>query len=106
MLVHEEGQAELGAHTVCAGDQHRLLISLEIQSEEAAEAADVVQAALVLGPGNVGFHQLHRPVAGGDVHTGRLVAFGIAFFVHAFGSFSESFRSKRSFLVCSGTWVG
>ncbi len=40
-------------------------------------------------PGDVRFHQFHGPVSGSDVHTGCLIAFGIAFFVHAFGSFSE-----------------
>ena len=106
MPVHQEGQAQLRPHTVGAGNQHRLLVALQIQSKQPAEAADVIQAALVFGAGNVRLHQLHRPVSGGNVHTGRLIALGIAFLVHISGSFSESFRSKRYFLVCAGTWVG
>ena len=45
VLVHQLGQAELGAHAVGAGDQHRLLHPGNGQAEAAAEAAHVVQTA-------------------------------------------------------------
>ena len=81
MLVHQDGQLDLGAAAVGAGDQHGLLIAGHGQAEAAAEAAHIVQAALVAGPGNVLLHQLHSPVTGGDVHTGGSVAGGIGILV-------------------------
>mgnify|MGYP002416089685 CR=1 FL=1 len=75
VLVHEDGQLDLGAAAVGAGNQHRLFHAGG-QTKAAAEAAYVVQAALVAGSGYMLFHQLHRPVAGGDVHAGGGVAGG------------------------------
>ena len=45
VLVHEDGQLDLGAAAVGAGDQNRLLHPGDVQAEAAAEAAHVVQAA-------------------------------------------------------------
>ena len=74
VLVQQLGDSQLGAYAVGAGDQHRLLHACNGQTKAAAEAAHVIQAALVLGAGNVLFHQLYGPVTGGDVHTGGSVA--------------------------------
>ena len=38
-FVHQEGQLQLGAHAVGAGDQHRLFILNQIGGEHTAEAA-------------------------------------------------------------------
>ena len=74
VLVQKLGNAQLGAHAIGAGDQHRLLHSGNGQAKAAAEAAYIVQAAFVFGPGNVLLHQLHGLVAGSDVYTGSGVA--------------------------------
>ena len=81
VLVHEDGQFDLGAAAVGAGDQHRLLHPGNGQAEAAAEAAHVVQTAGVAGAGDVGLHQLHGLVSGGDVHTGGSVAGGLGIVV-------------------------
>ena len=45
VLIHEDGQFDLGAAAVGAGDQHRLLHPGNGQAEAAAEAAHVIQTA-------------------------------------------------------------
>ena len=74
MLVQELGNAQLGAHAVSAGDQHRLLHARHRQTEAAAEAAHVIQAALIPGAGHMLLHKFHGLVTGGNVHTGSGVA--------------------------------
>ena len=74
MLVQKLGNAQLGAHAIGAGNQHRLLHSGNGQAKAAAETAYIVQAAFVFGPGNVLLHQFHGLVAGSDVYTGSGVA--------------------------------
>jgi hypothetical protein len=43
VLVHREGDLELRAHAVHAADEDRLAIFLEVELEEAAEAADLAE---------------------------------------------------------------
>ena len=47
VAVHREGELELGADAIHAGDQHRLAVFAHVQREEAAEAADLAEH---LGP--------------------------------------------------------
>ena len=89
VLVHQKGDFELGAHAVGAGNQHRAGNARQIQFKQAAEAADARNHAGDGRARHVLLHQLHGAVAGGDVHTGLLVAFAGAF--HA--SASEILRS-------------
>ena len=74
MLVHKLGDADLGAHAVGAGDQHRLLHPGEVGDKQAAEAADVGDHAGNEGALDVGAHQLHTLVASLNIHTGVPVA--------------------------------
>ncbi|MPM25305.1 hypothetical protein SDC9_71796 [bioreactor metagenome] len=78
VLVHQKGQLQLGAHTVGAGHQHRIAHAGEVGRKQAAEAADAPHHAGGHGAPDVALHQLHGPIAGGDVHPGGLVAFTVA----------------------------
>ena len=80
VLVHQERDLQLGAHTVGAGDQHRVLVTGAIQLKQAAKAAQTADAVLVHGTGDILLHQLHRAVTGGNVHACCGVAFRIALF--------------------------
>ena len=87
VLVHEEGQLQLGAHPVGAGDQNGVGDPRQVQFKQPAEAADVRQGAGGHGLGNVGLHELHRFVPGGDVHPGGGVAVGSRLLIHDTHSF-------------------
>ena len=80
VLIHDHGHLQLGAHTVGAGDQHRVLVTGAIQLKQAAKAAQTADAVLVHGTGDILLHQLHRAVTGGNVHACCGVAFRIALF--------------------------
>ena len=80
VLVHDHGHLQLGAHTVGAGDQHRVLVTGAVQLKQAAKAAQAADAVLVHGTGDILLHQLHRAVTGGNVHARCGVAFRIALF--------------------------
>ena len=69
VLVHEDGQLHLGAAAVGAGNQHGLFHACHRQTEAAAEAAHVVQAALVAGAGNVSLHQFNCLITSSDIHA-------------------------------------
>ena len=73
VLVQVERQAQLGAHPVGAGYQHRLLVAGRDFAEgaEAAEAAHHFRACGALGHA---FDAFHQGFAGVDVHTSVLVA--------------------------------
>ena len=74
VLVKQLGNAQLGAHAVGTGNQHRLLHTGNRQTEAAAKAAHIVEAPLVAGPCHVFFHELHGLVAGSNVYAGSGVA--------------------------------
>ena len=80
VLIHDHGNLQLGAHTVGAGDQHRVLVTGAVQLKQAAKAAQTADAVLVHGTGDILLHQLHRAVTGGNVHACCGVAFRIALF--------------------------
>ena len=80
VLVQDHGDLQLGAHAVGAGDQHRVLVARAVQLKQAAKTAQTTDAVLVHGAGNVLFHQLHRAVTSGDIHTCCCIAFRIALF--------------------------
>ena len=75
VLVHEDRELDLRAATVRAGNENGLLHT-HGKSEAAAEAADVVDASLVAGARDMCLHEFNSLVAGGDINTGRCVAFG------------------------------
>jgi len=88
VLVHQDGQLHLGAAAVGTGDQNRLFHAGDGQTEAAAEAAHIIQAAFVAGTGNVLLHQLHSAVAGSDINTGSSIAGGERILViHKLSSF-------------------
>ena len=65
--VREEGDLELGAHAVGAGDQDRVLVFFK--RKEAAEAADVRHDLGPEGGFYKGFYLLDKKVPGVDVDT-------------------------------------
>ena len=79
MFIHQEGDFQLGADAVGAGDQHRLLDAGEVKGDHPAEAADFVKRSGGFGAGDMGLHQFDRFVTGGDVDARRLVAFAVTF---------------------------
>ena len=70
VLVHQEGQLQLGAHTVGAGDQHRLFHAGQIGGKHTAEAAQSAHDAGDVGGLYHGLDALDRLISGGDVHAG------------------------------------
>jgi hypothetical protein len=68
-LFELEGELELGADAVGAGDQHRLLVLLR-QLEQRAEAADAGQHLGAHGALGEGLDALDERVAGVDVDAG------------------------------------
>ena len=70
MLVHQEGQLQLGTHAVGAGHQHRLLHAGQIRGKHAAEAAQGAHHPGDIGGLHHGLDALHRLISGGDVHPG------------------------------------
>ena len=80
MLVQQLSQTQLGAHTVGAGDQHRLRYTGQIGGKQAAEAANVRNYAGDVGALDVRAHQLDALVTGSDVHTGCRIGGGVRFF--------------------------
>ena len=76
VLIELEGELELGAHAVGAGDEHRRLHSRDVGTEEAAEAADVGNDAMRVRAGDHGFDALDQLIAGIDIDTGRGVGVG------------------------------
>ncbi len=64
-----EGDLELGADAVCAGDQDGVGVLCNVESEEAAEAADVAEDLLVECLLREIFDALLGAIPGGDVHA-------------------------------------
>ena len=77
MLIHEKGDFQLGAHAVGTGDQDGLLHARHIGGEQAAEAAQRAHDTGNVGGLHQGLDAVDRLVAGGDVHAGGGVGFGM-----------------------------
>ena len=75
VLVHHEGDFELGAHTISAADKDRFLIVERSEVEHAAKAADVAHHAGTLRGRNVLLDTSHRLIAGLQCHTRLFVRF-------------------------------
>ena len=69
-----EGDLQLGSHAIGGGDQHRVGILLEIEREEAAEAADLAQHLLVEGLARQHLDAVLGLVGGGDIDAGVCIA--------------------------------
>ncbi|MPM94062.1 hypothetical protein SDC9_141205 [bioreactor metagenome] len=76
VLVQQLGNAELSAHAVGSGDQHRLPHTRKIRSEQAAEAAQIRDHPGDHRARHVLFHQLYAFVTRFDIHAGGAVAVG------------------------------
>ena len=76
VLVQQESQLELGADTVSAAYEDRLLNvqSLEVQLKQSAESADASHDARCDGPCDVALHELNRSVTCSDIYSGSSVA--------------------------------
>ena len=77
MLVHQEGDFQLGAHAVGAGHQDGLLHVRHVGGKQAAEAAQGAHDAGDIGGLHQGFDAVDRLIAGGDVHAGGGVGLGM-----------------------------
>ena len=77
VLIHEKGDFQLGAHAVGTGDQDGLLHARHIGGEQAAEAAQRAHDTGNVGGLHQGLDAVDRLVAGGDVHAGGGVGFGM-----------------------------
>ena len=75
VLVHEEGEFELGAHAVRARDEDGLRITRQIEREQPAESADVGSGARRHRASDVLFHEFHRFITRGDVYARLFIAF-------------------------------
>ena len=76
VLVCEEGDLQLGAHAVGAGDQHGLFHTGYVGGEQAAEAAQRADDARNIGGLHQGLDTVNGLIAGGHVHTGGGVGIG------------------------------
>ena len=90
MLVHQEGQLQLGAHTVGAGDQHRLFHAGQIGGKHTAEAAQSAHDAGDVGGFYHGLDALDRLISGGDVHAGG----GVGLRVRVFHAKTSKYNNK------------
>ena len=68
--VHLLGDHQLGADAVGRGREHRLLVLLDVEAEQAGEAAEPAQHLGPVGPLHLVLQQLHRLVPGVDGHPG------------------------------------
>ncbi|MNC43925.1 hypothetical protein D3C75_928130 [compost metagenome] len=75
MLVQLKSQLQLGSHAVRAGNQHRVLIAVFVQTEQATEAAQTCQHLGTHSPADVLLHPLHRFIACGYIDTSLFVGF-------------------------------
>jgi hypothetical protein len=72
VLVEVEGQLQLGADTIGAGDQHRLAVVLR-QLHEGTEAANAAQHLGPHGPAGMGLDAFDQIVPGIDINAGIAV---------------------------------
>ena len=93
VLVHQEGQLQLGANAVGAGDQHRLFHAGQIGGEHTAEAAQSAHDAGDIGGLHHGLDALDRLISGGDVHAGGGVRLGVRVFHTKTSVFKLGIRS-------------
>ena len=81
VAVQGEGDFQLGAHAVGAGDQDRLAEFLGVEGKQAAEAAHVAEHLAAAGGGEQAGQRGLDFVAQADVHAGG----GISFLLHLRG---------------------
>ncbi len=80
--VHLEGELQLGAHAVYAGDQHRVLELLLVHLEQPAVAADLAQHVLVEGAVGEILDALLGTISPLDVNAGVGVGDALEFLFH------------------------
>ena len=73
VLVEHEGQAQLRADAVGAGDEHRLLVLAGIQRKETAEAAEVAEDLRTIRRLDAVLDEFDGVVASIDVDAGILI---------------------------------
>ena len=74
--IHGEGDFQLGAHAIDAGDEHRLLVSFRMSSaNKSAEAADFAEHFAAMRRGEQLRQRGFDFVAEIDVHAGARVSF-------------------------------
>ena len=92
MLIHQLGDALLGAYAVGARHQHGLGHTGKIGGKQPAKAADIADHTGNEGTLHVLFHQLDALVTGLNVHASGGVGCGMRFVVHGFIPFRSSNR--------------
>ena len=78
--VKQECQLYLRADSVCAGNEHRIIVLFRIELKKPAETADAVNSTLDTSTLNVLLHQPYRLISRGNVNTCCLIAFGMTVF--------------------------
>ena len=80
--VHREGDLELGADAIDAGDEDRLAVAARVEREQAAETAHFAQHLAPVGRGEQLRQGRLHPVAQVNIHARR----GVCFWFHSAGS--------------------
>ena len=80
VLVQQLGDAQLGAHAVGAGDQHRLFHTGKVRGEESAEASNVGDHAGDQRALHVLAHELDALIACFNINAGGGVGRGVGVF--------------------------
>ncbi len=83
--VHGEGELELGADAVGAGDEHGLAVFFDIEGEQAAETADLAEHLRAVGGGEQPRQRGLDAIAEINVHPRA----GISFLFHRKGIRNE-----------------
>ena len=104
VLIQQHGDLQLGAHTVGAGDQHRLLHAGKVRGEQAPKPPDAGDHPGDHRALDVLFHQLYGFVPRGHVHARGLIAVTVAFHwvIHSLNSCNIPLTGPRCRF---GRWV-
>ena len=73
VLVHVEGQLQLGADAVGAADEHRFFVLGLVEGEQAAEAAEPANHFWTLGLFDIRFNQFNGSIACINIDTGIFI---------------------------------
>ncbi len=92
-LSHQKGDLQFCADAVGSADENRRFHAGKIGLEQPAESADSGNHTRDFRALHMAFHQFNRPITGGHVNPGGLIAFAEAF--HPFSSVSvQSFPAS------------
>ena len=73
MTIKFERQLQLGADSVCRGNQNRGLVFILVQGKETAEATDVVENFGAVGRLDQGLDDVDKTITGFDIYAGAFI---------------------------------